>query len=337
MTRTYFRPIAMTGSPAGADTLPLAGGPLWFDRVEVLNRGTSPDVIRAADLPEEAAQRLTGQRSPSGGMTYDAPRVMGILNATPDSFSDGGDFAQAAAALEKSRAMAVEGADIIDIGGESTRPGAEPVSLEDEQARVVPLIETLVKEGVGPLSVDTRNAATAEAALGAGAVLFNDVSALSHDPQSAEVAARHGAALCLMHAQGDPETMQADPRYDDVLLDVYDYLEDRIRAAAAAGIARDMILADPGIGFGKTVEHNLALLRGLSLFHGLGVPLLVGASRKRFIGTLGDAPEPKDRLGGSLAVAVMAALQGAQVLRVHDVAPTVQALKLAGAIWRGSS
>ena len=333
--REYFRPLVQTGPMTSAECRPLAGGACWFDTVEVLSRDAAPRRIAAAAVPGEVLVHLTTPRAGSGGLLYERPQVMGILNVTPDSFSDGGDFVAADAALEQARAMDADGADIIDIGGESTRPGAAPVTPEEEAARVCPLILALAGQGIGPISVDTRNASTARAALAAGAQVFNDVSALSHDPMSAEVAAQSTAALCLMHAQGDPETMQANPRYADVLLDVYDYLAERIAVAEAAGVERRRLIVDPGIGFGKTLAHNLALLRGVSLFHGLGVPILVGASRKRFIGELADAPEPKERLAGSLAVAVMAAQQGVQVLRVHDVAPTVQALKVAQAIDHG--
>jgi dihydropteroate synthase len=254
---------------------------------------------------------------------------MGVLNVTPDSFSDGGLHLRLDAALARARALAAAGADLIDVGGESTRPGADPVPEAEEIARVVPVIAALRAEGLGvPISIDTRHAAVAEAAFAAGADLFNDVSALTHDPASLALAARSGRPVCLMHAQGDPKTMQDAPGYDDVLLDVADHLAARVAAAEAAGIPRARLLVDPGIGFGKTLAHNLALIRGLSLLHGLGCALLFGASRKRFIGTLGDAPEPAERMPGSLAVALEALRQGAQVIRVHDVKETRQAVAL---------
>jgi dihydropteroate synthase len=225
--------------------------------------------------------------------------------------------------------MAEAGADILDIGGESTRPGADPVSLDTETQRVVPVIAVLRAEGFAlPISVDTRNAAVAAAAIDAGADLFNDVSSLTHDPESRSLAAAREVPVCLMHALGDPKTMQDAPAYDDVLLDVLDTLEARVTAAEASGIPRARILVDPGIGFGKTVAHNLALIRGLAAFHGLGCGVLFGASRKRFIGALGNAPEARDRWPGSIAVALEALRQGAQVLRVHDVRETRQAVAL---------
>jgi dihydropteroate synthase len=247
---------------------------------------------------------------------------------TPDSFSDGGRFFAAEAALAQARAMA-DAADVLDIGGESTRPGAAEVPVEEEVARTAPLIAALRAGGLlAPISIDTRKAGVAKAALAAGAGIVNDVAAMGFDPEMASVVAASGAPIILMHSVGTPATMQNDPRYEDVLLDVYDFLKERIAAAEAAGIARDRIMVDPGIGFGKTAEHNLLLIRRFSLFHALGVPLLLGASRKRFIGTYGQQPVAERRVPGSLAVALAGVAQGAQVLRVHDVDETRQALRL---------
>jgi len=264
-------------------------------------------------------------------LTITRPLVMGIVNVTPDSFSDGGRHAgDPAGAADAATVMAAAGAAIIDVGGESTRPGAQPVWEGDQTARVLPVIERLATAGVA-ISIDTRNANVAAAALKAGAAMVNDVSAGKFDPRMFEVVAAAGCPIVLMHHQGQPATMQQDPRYDDVLLDVYDWLEDRLAAATAAGIAKDRILLDPGIGFGKTLRHNLTVLNGLALFHGLGCPLVLGASRKRFVGALaGEAPAEK-RLPGSLALAVAGAGQGVQILRVHDAEESVQALR----IWRG--
>ncbi len=326
-----YRPIPESGRPRPPGALPLAGGPLWFDRVAEHRRDAPPRLLAAADLPPEALAALIAPRAPLCGLALDRPRIMGILNTTPDSFSDGGLHASLPAALAAARAMAEAGADILDIGGESTRPGAEPVPLAEEIARTVPVIAALRAEGFAlPISIDTRNAAVAAAALDAGADLFNDVSALRHDAASAGLAAARSVPVCLMHALGAPKTMQDAPAYDDVLLDVLDMLDARVAAAEAAGIPRSRLLVDPGIGFGKTVAHNLALIRGLSAFHGLGCALLFGASRKRFIGTLGAAPEARDRAPGSIAVALEALRQGAQVIRVHDVRETRQAV----ALWR---
>lgn len=257
---------------------------------------------------------------------------MGILNVTPDSFSDGGAIGDAAAAVARARDMATA-ADLLDIGGESTRPGAQPVPQAEEIARTAPVIRALRAAGIAaPISIDTRNAATARAALAAGADMVNDVSALTHDPAMADVVAEAGVPVCLMHAQGDPRTMQDAPRYTDVVAEVLDYLAGRVEAALTAGIARDRIVIDPGIGFGKTLDHNLTLLRALGAFHALGLPVLLGASRKRFIGTITGVDRPADRLAGSLAIALHAAAAGVQVVRVHDVAETRQALSMWAAL-----
>ena len=257
---------------------------------------------------------------------------MGILNTTPDSFSDGGQFDSRASARTHAARLMQEGADIIDIGGESTRPGADEVALEEEIARTKPAILDVRQLSSVPLSIDTRKAPVAAAALDAGVDWINDVSALSFDREMAGVAARSGAPLCLMHAPSDPKTMQQNAQYQDVLLDVYDYLAARVDFALSQGVLRHNIIVDPGIGFGKTLEHNLALLRGLALFHGLGCPVLLGASRKRFIGTISGAEKAQDRMAGSVAVALAGAGQGAQILRVHDVRETVQAFKLWAAV-----
>ena len=328
MTREYFRPVVQADVHRPSDALPLAGGWTWFRHVEVLRRDGSAALIAAADLPAEIAVRLTAPRASIAGVDMDAPRIMSILNVTPDSFSDGGLFAAPQAAYAQAQNMVRVGADFIDIGGESTRPGAAEVSVAEEIARTAPVIAAIRGQSDVPISIDTRKAAVAEAAIEAGATMINDVAAFTHDPALADVTAKAGLPICLMHAQGDPATMQDDPRYDDVVLDVYDFLEARLAAAEAAGIPRARVVLDPGIGFGKTLQHNVSLLRRISLYHGLGCALLLGASRKRFIGTLGNAPEARDRGPGSVAVALFAASQGVQILRVHDTLETRQALSL---------
>ncbi len=253
------------------------------------------------------------------------PLVMGILNATPDSFSD--SHATAAAAIEAGLAMIAAGADIIDVGGESTRPGSQPVSPQQEQDRVLPVIAGLVAAGV-PLSIDTRNSATMEQALQAGAVIINDVTGLSHDAAAAVVVARHKAAVILMHMRGTPATMNSLARYQDLVAEVADELANALERALAAGIAPTNIALDPGIGFAKTADQNQALLRALPAIAALGYPLIVGVSRKRFIGRLTRAERPADRDPGSLAAGLFALSRGARVLRVHDVAGTVQAVRV---------
>lgn len=324
----YFRPIAMTDPARPAGALTLAGGWCWFDRVEVLSRAAKGRIIAASEVPAPVRQRLTAPRPDLAGLALDRPRLMGILNVTPDSFSDGGRFLATDAALAQARTMA-EGAEIIDIGGESTRPGAVEVAVEEEIARTAPVIRALRAGGLtAPISIDTRKAPVAKAALEAGASLVNDVSAFDFDPSLGPLVAAARAPVVLMHAQGVPATMQDDPQYADVLLDVYDALAARLARAEALGIDRARIMLDPGIGFGKTQAHNLTLLRGLSLLHGLGCPILLGTSRKRFIGSIGGAAEPEARAPGSIATALVGVAQGVQVVRVHDVAETRQALRL---------
>ena len=333
----YLRPIAMSDPARPAGALPLAGGWCWFDRVEVLSRGAAPMIVGLGDLTEADRARLSGARAGFGGLAMDRPRLMGILNITPDSFSDGGLFLRPEAALMQARRMAA-GADIIDIGGESTRPGAVEVLVDEEVARTAPVIAALRAGGLAcPISIDTRKAAVARAAFAAGATILNDVTALRFDSGMAGVAASAGVPVVLMHSVETPATMQDDPHYDDVLLDVYDALAERLAFAESQGIARDRLAIDPGIGFGKTLAHNLALLARLSLFHNLGVPVLLGASRKRFIGTISAEADSAKRMPGSLAVALAGVAQGMQMIRVHDVAETRQAVSLWQAATKGQS
>ncbi len=300
-------------------------------------RGAPPRLISLDDLDSATRARLSDARPDFGGLSMNTPRIMGILNVTPDSFSDGGLFIRPEAAVMAARRMA-GAADILDIGGESTRPGAAFVDSADEIARTAPVIAALRAGGLDmPISIDTRKAAVAQAALGAGAGILNDVTALQFDPEMAGVAAAAGAPVILMHSIETPATMQDDPQYDDVVLDVYDALAARIAVAVAAGVERERIAVDPGIGFGKTLTHNLALLSRLSILHNLGVPVLLGASRKRFIGAVSGQEDAAKRLPGSLAVALAGVAQGMQMIRVHDVDETRQALQLWLAATGGGS
>ncbi len=267
------------------------------------------------------------------GLPLDRPLVMGVLNVTPDSFSDGGDALAYDDALARGRALIAAGADILDIGGESTRPGASPVSPDMETARVVPVIQQLAAEAGTPLSIDTRHAPVMAAALEAGAVIVNDVTALTGDPNALALVAATEASVVLMHMQGEPGTMQDDPVYDDVVAEVRAYLAARVAACEAAGIDQARIAIDPGIGFGKNLKHNLELLAHLDHLTDLGCPLVLGVSRKSFIGRLSATQDPKARLPGSLAAALAGVARGARILRVHDVAETRQAL----AVWQGIS
>lgn len=344
----YLRPTGFVDAPFGLDgqVARLAGGLLWFSAVEWIEEEDGRrrvQLVPVASIEDRLARspnaatiwsRLTTPRAPlrlgERVVRFDQPQVVGILNVTPDSFSDGGRHGGAEAAAQAGADMAAAGAAIVDVGGESTRPGAKPVWEGDEIARVQPVVERLARGGTA-VSIDTRKAAVMQAALGAGAAMVNDVSALTFDAASRGVVADAGCPVVLMHHQGTPETMQREPVYDDVLTDVYDWLEARVAQAEAAGIARASIVVDPGIGFGKTLTHNLRVLNGLALFHGLGCALMLGASRKRMIGALSNEAGVGDRLGGSLALALHGAGQGVQLHRVHDVPETVQALK----VWRG--
>jgi len=264
------------------------------------------------------------------------PRLMGVVNVTPDSFSDGGLFLDPERAIAHGHELAAAGADLLDVGGESTRPGAEAVTAEAELERVAPVVEALAGDG-GPgiaVSIDTSKAGVAEAALGVGAAIVNDVTALRSDPDLAGVCARSGCTVILMHMQGSPRTMQDDPRYDDVVDDVRAFLSERIEAAVDAGIDERQIWIDPGIGFGKTAEHNLELLRRLGELRALGRPIVIGTSRKRFLGAL-TGREVGERLGGTIASNVLALAAGADVFRVHDVAELRQALDVAAVLLSG--
>ena len=341
---------------APADSLPLAGGPRHFAACEVVLREAvlreagqerAREVVAVADLDAWAARfgaetaaeaealraRLSAPRPPFAGLDLGAPRgeprIMGVINVTPDSFSDGGDRFDTGRAVADGLAMVEAGAAILDVGGESTRPGSAPVDAREELRRVLPVVRGLA--GAGALvSIDSRRAPVAAAALDAGARVINDVTAFEHDPEGLALAAERGAPVVLMHMQGEPGTMQADPRYDDAALDIYDYLEGRVAACEAAGIAGADIAVDPGIGFGKTVTHNLEILNRMALYQGLGCAVVLGVSRKRFIGKLSRGETPKQRQPGSLAAGLAGIARGVQILRVHDVAETIQAL----ALWR---
>lgn len=351
--RFYLRPVIALATardkldPERAGPYRLAGrDDLGFNDVELIDRedkGPSRCCLVSAFEAQdwyhppfngrqlwETFEAAEAKRAPLCGLALDRPRIMGIINVTPDSFSDGGQHANVQAAIAHGLRLVDEGADILDIGGESTRPGSDAVGLDEELRRVIPVIEGLRAKSKAVISVDTRKADVMKRAASAGANILNDVSALSHDPKSLETAAASGLPVMLMHALGDPKTMNDNPQYDDVVLDVFDYLEGRIAACVEAGIPRAKIVADPGIGFGKHLHHNVAVMQRLSLYHGLGVPLLLGASRKKMIGQLCDVADAKDRVPGSLAAALMGVAQGVQIIRVHDVRETKQAIE----VWR---
>ena len=273
--------------------------------------------------------------APTFSLDLTFPSIMGVVNVTPDSFSDGGRFLAADAALEHALTLVREGASIVDIGGESTRPGSEPVSADEELRRVLPVIEALAGSVGVPISVDTMKADVARRALAAGATIINDVSALRYDDAMVEVVAGAGCPVCIMHMQGMPKTMQEDPRYEDVVDEVLRFLEERLTAIVGRGVREEQVMVDPGIGFGKTVAHNLALLDGLSRFTALGRPILLGTSRKRFLGAILGA-EPGQRVIGTVATTVIGFVAGAHVFRVHDVRPNFDALRVALAVREGA-
>jgi dihydropteroate synthase len=343
----YIRPIGLLWGEDAETAVAngtagwLAGGPAAFGMAELILRDGKTiegeqrgyrDLLASRDtLIAERLLRITAPRVPAVRTELRIPAVMGIINVTPDSFSDGGDHLRMEDAVSHGARLAEEGAAIIDIGGESTRPGSEGISIEEERKRVIGIVAELSSRGHA-VSIDTRKPEIMKEAAKAGAVLINDVTALRFNVRSREVAAALKLPVCLMHARGEPRTMQVNPTYENVVLDVFDELESFIAQAEAFGLPRQMQLADPGIGFGKTYRHNLEILRCLSLYHGLGVALVVGASRKAFIGALTDEKTAKHRTFGSIGAAIAAAAQGAQIVRVHDVKATVQAL----ALWRAS-
>ena len=342
--RAYLRPIQFADTPVGRDgeVARLAGGLLWFSAYELIAVKDGKRVLQRAvpvgELPEALAGLAARISAPRAALTLgervvrmDQPQVMGILNVTPDSFSDGDVFyGDPEGAAGHGVDMSAAGAAIIDVGGESTRPGAEPLWEGDEINRVVPVVERLARSGAA-VSIDTRKAPVMEAALAAGAHIVNDVAALLWDPRAIEVVVKAGCPVVLMHSPDPAKGPHGGDGYKDVLIEVYDWLEARVEAVVAAGVDRAKIMVDPGIGFGKSLADNLALLNGLALFHGIGCPVVLGVSRKRMIGALSNEAPAEARLGGSVALAVKGAELGVQLIRVHDVFETAQALR----VWRG--
>ena len=345
--RTWLHPVSISAyDSTDPSQMPLAGGPYGFSHVDVINamegcitvcRVAAQDVLglaaAAGDKPEARAKltlhRLTRPRKAYAGLDMASWHIMGIINTTPDSFSDGGDHWAADMALASAQAMVEDGAAILDIGGESTRPGAEPVSHDEECRRVLPVIETLSAAG-HLVSADTRHTAVMAKTLDHGAHIINDVGGLRAEGAVDLVASRQVPAM-IMHMQGEPGNMQKDPRYLDAPTDIFDWLSDRIDAAVSAGLKRGMIAIDPGFGFGKTPQHNMQIMQSISLFHGLGVPIVLGVSRKSTIAHFSKGEPAKQRLAGSVALAALARQQGVQIFRVHDVAETHQALSNAEA------
>lgn len=331
----YYQPLVINTQPRPAEALPVAGGWGWFTHAYLRKRGEPLRLVPLDEIPQEWCDRLSAPRAEICGMNFARPHVMGILNVTPDSFSDGGQHANATQALTHAREMVEHGVSLIDVGGESTRPGAQTVPVPAEIARIQPVIQAIRHEVKVPLSIDTRKSAVAEVAVREGVNIVNDVSGFTYDPMLGHFCKNKTLPVCIMHAKGDPETMQDDPHYDDVLLDVYDFLAGQVQKLADMGIARGQMIVDPGIGFGKDINHNLALLNNISLFHGLGCVVLLGASRKKFIGTLSNAPASAQRMAGSVSTALNAIAQGVQIVRVHDTKETCQAIDVWMAISKG--
>jgi dihydropteroate synthase len=339
LSEAVLNPIGlMTGDSAAravaaGDASPLAGTGVAFAAVERIT-GAAPDIApcardAAGRSDPETFANLTAPRPPFAGLALDRPRIAGIVNVTPDSFSDGGDFADPARAIDRALALAADGADIIDIGGESTRPGAAPTPVAEELRRVLPVIEAVAGQGI-PVSIDTRRAPVMRDAVAAGARIVNDVMALTHDADALAAVAETGACAILMHMQGTPGTMQAAPSYALASRDICRWLSDRVAACVAAGIPEARIAVDPGIGFGKTDAHNMEILDRAGMFHGLGCAVMVGVSRKSFIGRIAGTESPKDRLPGTILATGIALSRGVQLHRVHDVAEARQAV----AIWQ---
>ena len=324
----YFRPIINSDLSIPDNAQVMQGTRFWFTHAEKLARNTEPQIVLAKNIPNNILQNIINERVNVCGLSFDVPRVMGILNVTPDSFSDGGKYSSVERAEKYLKSMIFDGADIIDIGGESTRPGAVEVEISEEISRVIPIIEKMAKEISVPISVDTRKSEVARLAVFNGAALVNDVSGLTFDRKMSDFCIKQNIPICIMHSQGLPKTMQDKPTYQDVCLDIYDFLSEQIEKLVKSGMKRKNIVIDPGIGFGKTLKHNVDLLRRISLFHGLGVPILIGVSRKKFIKTIAGLEENEDRVSGSVSVALFARSQGVQIFRVHDVKETVQAMKL---------
>ncbi|MBS0242195.1 MAG: dihydropteroate synthase [Proteobacteria bacterium] len=357
ITRSYLRPVGRMARPPGRvnampDKVVRIGEreDVVFTALELLQRHSDGavdrrllsvaearhEIARSGTVGAEMKAALLGfaaNRPAVAGLAMDRPRIMGVVNVTPDSFSDGGSFATPKEAIEFARRLIDEGAEMIDIGGESTRPGSDRLSVEEELHRVMPVIEGLAGKVTARLSIDTRNAEVMRRAALAGVNILNDVSALTWDSNSLRVASETRLPVVLMHSKGEPKSMQQNPRYNNALLDVYDMLHERIETCGRAGIPKERIIVDPGIGFGKTLAHNLDLIAGLALFHALGTTVMLGASRKSMIGALTGALDPSERVPGSLAAALAGAMHGCGILRVHDVAATRQALT----VWEATS
>lgn len=329
MNKKYFKPLIRSENPKPKNAYYFAGQRLWFDQFEVLDRGTQSLLVPADNVPKLILENLLSQRQEICGLEFDNPKIMGIINVTPDSFSDGGKLMDVSEAYCHAAEVIKVGAHILDIGGESTRPGASYISSKIECDRVLPLIKKIRKHYSNiPISIDTRKADVASAALCTGAQLFNDVSALRYDPDSIGIAARLAEGICLMHTAGDSHFLHQQNLEGDIVLDIYDFLESQRDRAICHGIPKEKIILDPGIGFGKNKFENIRILKNIGIYHSLGCPLLVGLSRKRFIGEITGVQEASERKIGSVVLGYEMFRQGVQILRVHDIEETKQALDI---------
>ena len=325
---SYFRPIIRTGSPRSKNSIFFAETKYWISEAEEMKVGETAKLISINDVPDWWKNRWLKKRSDILGMEFGFPKLMGILNVTPDSFSDGGQHVKLDAALNHAKFMEENGVDIIDIGGESTRPGALTVPILEEIKRIEPVIKGISARSKIPISIDTRKSKVAAAAHRAGASMVNDVSGFTFDPDLLFYCSKYKLPVCVMHMQGSPENMQNNPKYENILIEVFDFLENQIAMLVKAGVSKDHIIADVGIGFGKNLKHNLTLIKNISFFHGLGVPLLLGVSRKSIVSNVAKVKKISDRVHGSISLAISALGQGVQLFRVHDVAETKQAFDL---------
>ena len=329
MSKIYYRPIISNQSVDSDGVYKLADGWAHFSTVEVLSRERIIEIMPAKDLPISVLRTLTKKRPDLLNLSFSKPHIMGILNMTPDSFSDGGQLINEKVALKKAFGMIDCGVSLLDIGGESTRPGAENIKISEEKNRVLPIIKAIRYAKITtPISVDTRKSEVFSSSLDVGSDILNDVSSMVFDEHLKNIVKKKQTPVCVMHSKGTPKNMKDYSKYDNVLLDVYDYLENIVDKYTKIGIPKSNIIIDPGIGFAKVLKQNLIILKGLSIFHGIGCPILLGASRKKFIGTIGMEENPLNLNAGSITVGLEALNQGVQILRVHDVSQTMQALRL---------
>ena len=329
--KKYYRPLIQIGKNRSLQAFELSQTPYWFDHLQVFQRDAASYVTAARSVPTEIIKKICKARKNPLLFRFSSPIIMGVLNLTPDSFSDGGKHSRTETAVHSATSMVKSGARIIDIGAESTRPGSDPVDPKTELRRLKPILKEIRNLNLKCIwSVDTRKSLVMERAIKFGVTFINDISALSYDKDSVKLLAKHNALICLMHGGENPKTMQHEAHYDNVLLDVYDFLDERVKYAEKLGIKKSNIIVDPGIGFKKTMAQNLILIKNASLFHSLGCPVLFGVSRKGFLGHLTNVKEPDKRVVGSVAAALDLIGQGVHVVRVHDVEETKQAV----AIWK---